>query len=112
MVKSGSLRGRARGPVRGKSNFQRARQSRLRTLRLELLETRALLTYTYPYGAMPDDTGEYMLGDVTVNVVLMESDPSMAPYDNNPVNPPQTNPPTPPGHGFAVEDWDTSPSAT
>jgi hypothetical protein len=28
---------------------------------------------------MPDDTGEYMLGDIAVTVVLMESDPSAAP---------------------------------
>src|SRR5262245_24352135 len=106
MVKSGSLRGRARGPARGKSTCHRARQSRLRTLRLELLETRALLTYTYPYGATPDDTGEYMLGDVAVNVVLMESDPSMAPYDNNLPSDPN------PGHGFPVEDWNSSAGAT
>jgi hypothetical protein len=72
-------------------------------LRVEKLEDRALLTttpYTYPYGAMPDDTGEYMLGDVAVNVVLMESDPTMAPYDNN-----AANDPVHPGHGFPVEDW-------
>src|SRR5262245_47915748 len=107
MVKSGSLRGRARGPARGKSNCQLARQSRLRTLRLELLETRALLTYTYPYGATVDDTGEYMLGDVAVNVVLMESDPSMAPHDNN-----APSDPVNPGHGFPVEDWNSSAGAT
>jgi hypothetical protein len=76
-------------------------------LRLELLETRALLTYTYPYGAMPDDTGEYMLGDVAVNVVLMESDPTMAPYDNN-----STSDPVHPGHGLMSENWDPSPGAT
>ena len=50
---------------------------------------------------MPDDTGEYMLGDVAVNVVLMESDPTMAPYDNN-----ATSDPLHPGHGLAVEDQD------
>lgn len=32
-----------------------------------------------PYGAMVDDTGEYMLGDIAVTVVLMESDASAAP---------------------------------
>lgn len=54
-----------------------------RRLFLESLETRALLTtYTYPLGATPDDTGEYMLGEVAVNVVLMESDASIAPFDN------------------------------
>ena len=76
-------------------------------MRLELLETRALLTYAYPFGAMPDDTGEYMLGDVAVNVVLIESDPTMAPYDNN-----STSDPTNPGHGFPVENWNTSAGAT
>lgn len=34
-----------------------------------------------PLGAMPDDTAEYMLGKVAVNVVFMESDQSLAPYD-------------------------------
>jgi hypothetical protein len=111
-VKSGSHQGRARGPARRKSDYRRARnlrlsKSHLRSLRLELLETRALLTYTYPYGASPDDTGEYMLGDVAVNVVLMESDPTMAPYDNNP-----TNDPVHPGHGLPVENWNSDPSAT
>ena len=33
----------------------------------------------YPYGALPDDTGEFMLGEVAVTVVLMESDSSAAP---------------------------------
>ncbi|HEY2411114.1 MAG TPA: dockerin type I domain-containing protein [Pirellulaceae bacterium] len=50
---------------------------------MESLETRALLTaYTYPFGATPNDTAEYMLGDIAVNVVLMESDPAIAPNDN------------------------------
>jgi hypothetical protein len=39
----------------------------------ERLENRSLLSGT-PFGAMPDDTGEFMLGDVYVSVVLMESD--------------------------------------
>ena len=30
---------------------------------------------------MPDDTGEYMLGDVLVSVVLMESNPALSPFD-------------------------------
>jgi hypothetical protein len=33
----------------------------------------------YPFGALPDDTGEFMLGEVAVTVVLMESDRSVAP---------------------------------
>src|SRR5436190_4678047 len=101
--KSRSLKARIRGPARGAQRERRA-LLRQRTLRLESLETRALLTgYTYPYGAMPDDTGEYMLGEVAVNVVLMESDPTLAPYDNNP-----TNDPLHPGHGLAAEDWTAS----
>lgn len=43
--------------------------------RIELLERRDLLSAA-PLGAMPDDTAEYMLGDVLVSVVLMESNPT------------------------------------
>jgi hypothetical protein len=43
-----------------------------RALRLELLEVRTVMT-ALPFGATPDDTGEFMLGDVHVTVVLMES---------------------------------------
>ena len=49
---------------------------------LESLEGRALMA-VMPYGAMPDDTGEYMLGEVAVSVVLMESNASMSPHDTN-----------------------------
>jgi hypothetical protein len=98
--KSSSLQGRARGSaiVAGEIIAQEIRASRAsvvarkrqqrhsaqtRRLFLESLETRALLTtYTYPFGASPDDTGEFMLGDVAVNVVLLESDASIAPHDN------------------------------
>ncbi len=95
MSKSSSLQGRARGPAVSareisspqKSSAARKRQHRdsvrTRRLFLESLETRALLTtYTYPFGASPDDTGEFMLGDVAVNLVLMESEASIAPHDN------------------------------
>src|SRR5262245_26091354 len=95
-----SLRGRAGGPVRGMQYKVCARPLRPRNLLLETLEDRALLTYAYPYGAMPDDTGEYMLGDVAVNVVLMESDSSLAPRDNLPV--------AQGGRGSPVEDWTAS----
>ncbi|HZL87632.1 MAG TPA: dockerin type I domain-containing protein [Pirellulaceae bacterium] len=47
---------------------------------LERLEDRSLLA-SLPFGAMPDDTGEYMLGDVLVSVVLMESNNSLSPFD-------------------------------
>src|SRR5262249_34638566 len=59
-----------------------ATATRPRRLILESLETRALLTYTYPLGATPNDTAEYMLGDIAVNVVLLESDAGIAPSDN------------------------------
>jgi hypothetical protein len=49
---------------------------------LERLEDRSLLT-ALPFGAYPDDSAEYMLGDVQVTVVLMESDPSMEPQENS-----------------------------
>jgi hypothetical protein len=103
-----SPRGRAGGPQSGSQRAPIARLVRHRRLRLEPLETRALLTaYTYPYGAMPDDTGEYMLGDVAVNVVLMESDPTLAPYDNN-----SPSDPIHPGRGSPVENWDAAGIAT
>lgn len=41
----------------------------------ETLERRCLLT-AVPYGAAADDTAEFMLGDVVVSVVLLESDGS------------------------------------
>lgn len=43
-----------------------------------------------PIGAFPDDTGEYLLGDVLVTVVLMESDPTL------------------PGADLSTEDWTPS----
>ena len=43
---------------------------------LESLEARRLLT-GLPFGAAADDTGEYMLGDVLVTAVLLESDGSL-----------------------------------
>lgn len=36
-----------------------------------------------PFGALPDDTAEYMLGDVFVTVVLMESSTQTGPRNNN-----------------------------
>lgn len=70
-----------KSPAR-KRQDARSLQSRKRTRRsfVERLEDRNLLT-GMPFGALPDDTAEYMLGDVYVNVVLMESDSSMAPFD-------------------------------
>ena len=48
------------------------RSLRRRQLRLECLEARHMLS-TIPFGAAPQDTGEFLLGDIDVNVVLMES---------------------------------------
>ncbi len=61
----------------GKSRTGRGRSAR-RTLRCEALESRNLLTAT-PFGATPNDTAEYLLGDVLVNVVFMESDGTIDP---------------------------------
>ena len=47
-----------------------------RRLRLESLTARDLFS-NVPLGAAADDTGEFMLGDVTVNVVLFESNGSL-----------------------------------
>lgn len=53
------------------------RRQRKRTPALERLEDR--LPLTLPLGALPSDTGEFMLGDVYVNVVAMESDGTIDP---------------------------------
>lgn len=51
------------------------RPKKHRRLRLETLEQRALLA-AVPFGATRADTAEYMLGDVHVNVVFIESSES------------------------------------
>ena len=52
---------------------QRAKTAFQRQAALESLEERRLLS-SVPYGAGAEDTAEYMLGDVLVSVVLLESD--------------------------------------
>ena len=47
-----------------------------RIAHLEQLEPRMLLT-SLPYGAVAQDTGEYMLGDAVATVVFFESDGSI-----------------------------------
>ena len=47
-------------------------KTRFRGLQMENLEGRQLLSST-PWGAAPLDTAEYLLGDVGVTLVLMES---------------------------------------
>jgi len=61
------------------------RRLRLRAPRFERLEQRRLLSAS-PYGVMPDDTGEFMLGDVTVSVVLMESNDNIGHQNDNSEN--------------------------
>jgi hypothetical protein len=65
-------------------------KARRRVVRLEQLEGRALLAIgDLPFGAASDDTGEFMLGDVRVSVVLMEStagDPDLPPGDNGTIS--------------------------
>src|SRR5687767_4065933 len=85
-------------PLRAAKASSRRRRARSRRVLFETLEARTVLA-ALPYGAMPDDTGEYMLGDVYVTVVLLESDPSMSPGDNNPA---------PQGRGSPAENWATN----
>lgn len=53
---------------------------------MEALDPRAMLA-VLPYGAMPDDTGEFMLGDVFVKVVLVESDATKSTLHGGPADP-------------------------
>lgn len=62
---------------------KRQRPRRARSLAgVERLEDRLAFS-GLPYGAMPDDTAEFMLGDVYVTVVLMESSTQTGPLNNN-----------------------------
>jgi hypothetical protein len=110
----GRLCGRTnRRPVRANQPRGNERPRRLRRgIRLEQLEGRALLAFgDLPFGAMPDDTGEYMLGDVRVNVVFMESDATMtrrggAPADNGSITYQlPNNPPTTTTYNYTPENW-------
>ncbi len=74
---------------------------------MELLESRTVMT-ALPFGAMPDDTGEFMLGDVYVTVVLMESNNAI---DNGTIEYSATsNPQRPPTEtiSYRPEDWTQS----
>ena len=66
------LKRRARSS--GRPTNRSLRNSRI--ARCEQLEPRLLLT-SLPYGAVAQDTGEYMLGDVVATVVFFESDGSI-----------------------------------
>ncbi len=61
------------------------RDGALRPLTYESLENRNLLSAA-PFGAFPDDTAEYMLGDVLVTVVLMESNTNISAVNPNTEN--------------------------
>jgi len=108
------------GCFRGRTN-QRPSQQRVvlrpgarrhRPVGLEQLEGRSLLAFgDLPFGAMPDDTGEFMLGDVRVNVVFMESDPTKMKRDGTPGDNGSitfqlpTNPPTTTTVNYTPENW-------
>ncbi|MCA9213318.1 MAG: hypothetical protein KDB27_09655 [Planctomycetales bacterium] len=53
-----------------------------RQFQVESLETRTLLS-AVPFGASAEDTAEFMIGDVAVSVVLMESDGTIDPNTEN-----------------------------
>jgi hypothetical protein len=66
---------RAQAPTSKRNHPTRAVSARgRRRAFFETLETRNVMA---PLGAFPDDTAEFMLGDVLVTVVLMESDPTL-----------------------------------
>jgi hypothetical protein len=54
----------------------KSRRKITRQPRLEVLETRQLFA-SLPFGALPADTGEFMLGRIAVTPVLLESDGSI-----------------------------------
>lgn len=62
----------------------RSKRSRYGTRRVlvEILEPRHLLA-TLPFGAVSQDTAEYMLGNVVANIVFFESDGSIDPSTQN-----------------------------
>ncbi len=53
-----------------------------RKLQIEALESRCVLTAP-PWGATPEDLGDFLLGDVHVNVVFLESDGRIDPSTEN-----------------------------
>lgn len=65
------------------------RRTALRRLAVEMLEARQLMTAA-PLGALPNDTGEFMLGRVAVTPVLLESngqiDPSSEDWTTEEIN--------------------------
>ena len=70
------------GPMRLNAVEQQRRRSAPRAARFELLEPRMLMA-SLPYGAVGQDTAEYMLGNVVATVVFFESDGSIDPSTQN-----------------------------
>ena len=60
---------------RSKKSAKRQTTAPLRRLRVEELESRRVLTT--PFGALPDDNGEFLLGKVAITPVFFESDGSL-----------------------------------
>jgi hypothetical protein len=56
----------------------KASKKNLRRLRVEILESRRVMA-SLPFGAEPEDTGEFMLGRIAVTPVFLESDGSIDP---------------------------------
>lgn len=61
---------------------QPKKKKRFRKLAMESLESRRVMA-SLPFGADPDDTGEFMLGRVAVTPVFLESDGSIDPSTEN-----------------------------
>ena len=72
------------GRIDRRSRKQRATRAR-RRLAVEPLEPRLPLAAT-PLGALPQDTAEFLLGEVDVTVVLMESSDQLSFLNNNSEN--------------------------
>ncbi|MCC9599648.1 dockerin type I domain-containing protein [Stieleria sp. JC731] len=66
-----------------KKSRQTTRHHSRRQLLFQLCEQRQLMAADMPYGATPTDTGEFLLGTVTVTPVFFESDGSIDPDTEN-----------------------------
>ena len=69
---------------RGACRPGRRTATKERRCRFERLEDRRVLAGQF--GAMPDDTGEFLLGDVLVTLVLMESSTNTSLLNDNSEN--------------------------
>ena len=80
-----SLFGRIPQSNRSSRALGKVAKSRVRSSCLERLEDRMVLD-AGPFGAMADDTGEFLLGDVVVTLVLMESSENVSVLNDNSEN--------------------------